>query len=276
MVHDDGHSPSKPSDEEGLRGRLRQARADVDELGGWQAFKSGEWLIGLISNSFRTYFESASATYFRSRYPGKDDAFIANKLVKVAAGNASIVGALTGAAVSADEIVALATGGEGIVGLPANVAIAATAIAAESLLLMRIQLKLVAELARLEGLSLDPDDPEDVLTILAFAVGGAVSEAASRVGMQVGRRAAERAVRRHVRRTALEFLQQIGRQLGIKILQRNVIKYAVPGVSIAVGAAWNYKSTQIVGRLAQRHFQARKAELAQQVEAAPPDDAAVA
>lgn len=260
MSKDEAHSPGERTSDEGLRASLARARDDVNDLGGWQAFRSGEWLLSLVRQSFRAYFERADVGYFRAKYPGKDDAFIAAKLLKIAASNASIVGALTGAAVSADEIVALATGGEGGVGLPANVAIAATAIAAESLLVVRIQLQLVAELARLEGVPLDLDDPEDVLTILAFALGGAASEVASKVGMKVGKHLAANAVRRHVRNSALELLKQIGRQVGIKILQRNIVKYAVPGVSIAVGAAWNYKSTQAVGRIAQKHFRERRVE----------------
>ena len=42
--------------------------------------------------------------------------------------------------------------------------------------------------------------------------------------------------------------------VGIKILQKTIIKYAVPVVSIGLGATWNYISTKSIGKIAQKHF----------------------
>ena len=70
------------------------------------------------------------------------------------------------------------SGGGGALALPANVAIAFTAISSEAILLTRFQLQLIANLGKLYNVPLDPDDPEDILTILTYAVGGGLSEAA--------------------------------------------------------------------------------------------------
>jgi hypothetical protein len=48
---------------------------------------------------------------------------------------------LTGLAIGGDELLTLPTGGEGGVGLPMNIAIAATAVAAEAVLFLKMQLK---------------------------------------------------------------------------------------------------------------------------------------
>jgi hypothetical protein len=97
-------SDEEDTDTEGLRKKLEEAKRDVEELGGWAAFKSGDWLLNLVRKSFSNYYRRASDEYFRKKYPGKNSEFIAKKLISVAARNSSIVGALTGAAVTTDEL----------------------------------------------------------------------------------------------------------------------------------------------------------------------------
>jgi len=248
------------TDPEGLRQKLEEAKRDVEELGGWAAFKSGDWLLDLVRKSFSNYYRRATDEYFRKKYPGKDAEFIARKLISVAARNSSIVGALTGAAVTADEIVALVTGAEGGVGLPANIAIAALAISAESVLVVRLQMQLVAELARVHGVPLDPEDPEDILTILAFALGGSTAEAAGKAGMKVGGQAAGKAMKKVASKEVLKSIQAIGNKVGVTILQKQLIKYTVPLASVIIGGTWNYVSTRTIARIAGKHMAARMKE----------------
>jgi uncharacterized protein (DUF697 family) len=250
----------EPENQEGLKKRLEEARKEVEEIGGLRAFKSGEWLLRLIQKSFRNYWEHANAEYFQTKYSSHDEEFIAKKLISVAARNTALLGGLTGAAVSADEIVAFFTVGEGGVGLPANIAIAATAMAGEAVLLMRFQLRLVANLGKVFSIPLDPDDPEDILTILAFAVGGSVAEAAGKLGMKIGGRIAKDATRKYISKELLQTLKRVGAKLGVKILQRTIIKYVVPIASIGIGLGWNYLSTIAVGKIAKKHFIARRSE----------------
>jgi uncharacterized protein (DUF697 family) len=249
---------------ESIKDQFKKAKDEVTELGGPAAFKSGEWLFRLIQKSFRNYWERANAEYFKSKYKSDDEDFLANKLIKAAARNAALIGGVTGAAVSADEIVALVTAGEGGVGLPANVAIAFLAMSGEAVLLVRFQLKLVANLGKLYGVPLDPDDPEDILTILAFAFGGAAAEEAGKVGMKVGGKLAQIVVKKYISKDTLAALKRIGAKIGVKILQRTILKYTVPIVSIGIGTGWNYLSTRSVGRIAKKHFIQRRTELKSQ------------
>lgn len=247
--------------EENIAAGLKAAKGEVAELGGIPAFTSGEWLFLLIQKCFKNYWEHADAEYFKAKYATQDVEFIRKKLTTVAAHNASLIGAATGAAVSTDEILAIVTGGEGGVGIPANLAIAITAMASEAILLIKFQLKLVANLGKLYGVPLDPDDPEDVLTIFAFAAGGSIAEAAGKVGMKVGGKVATAAVRKYISKEVLETLKRVGAKLGIKILQKTILKYTVPVVSVGIGAGWNYMSTRAVGRIAKRHFTQREREV---------------
>ena len=246
---------------ESIKEQLINAKNYVTELGGLTAFKSGEWLFPLIQKSFKNYWEKANAEYFKDKYLSQDLDFIAGKIISVAARNTAIIGAATGATVSADEIVGLITGGEGIVGLPANIAIAMTAMSSEAVLLLQFQLKLVANLGKLYEVPLDPDDPEDVLTILAFAIGGSIAEEAGKFGMKIGGNLAKETVRKYIKKEVLETLKQIGKKLGVKILQGTIIKYTVPIVSIGLGTGWNYSTTRTIGKIAKKHFIKRRSEM---------------
>jgi len=243
-----------------VREFLEESKSEVTEFGGWQSFKSGEWLLRLIQKSFKNYYERANAEYFWTKYASKDEDYIADKLISVAAKNASILGAIVGAAVSTDEIIGLITGGEGGIGIPANVAIAFTAVAGEAITLVKFQLQLVANLSRVFSVPLDPDDPEDILTILAFAIGGSLSEAAGKAGMKIGGNFTEKMIKQYIKKEVLKTIQDLGKKIGVKILQRTIIKYAVPLVSIGIGSSWNYTSTKAVGKIARRHLIARKNE----------------
>ena len=154
---------------ESIRRQWKETMKDVEELGGWEAFTSGLWLYNLIKKSFTDLYERSDPDLLRNKYPCLDDDEIMQKLIIVTARNSAILGGIVGAAITTDEIVAIITAGEGGVGLPANVAIAFAAIASESVLLMRMQLKLVADISKLYGVPIEPDDPEDVITIIALA-----------------------------------------------------------------------------------------------------------
>src|SRR5207248_314051 len=151
------------------------------ELGGWKGFKSGDWFLALVRAAFRSYYGKANAEYFRKKYAGTDEEILIERLTSVAAQNAAILGGIVGAMISADEIVALADVG---LTLPTNLAIAGIAIGGELIALTRIQLQLVANIMKVMRVPFDPDDPEDILFIFAFAVGGSVSEAAGKAGMK--------------------------------------------------------------------------------------------
>ncbi len=248
-------------EKDAIRKWLEEAKREYDELGGWKAFRSGEWLWLLIQKSFENYWERATVEYFRAKYGTADAENIAEKLIAVAAKNAAILGAITGAAVSIDEVVAIVSAGEGGIGLPANIVIAVAALSAEAILLVRFQLQLVANLGKLYGAPLDPDDPEDILTILAFALGGSVADAAGTGGMKIGGKIAGCAVKAVFSKDVLAFFKKIAAKVGVKILQRTIVKYTVPIASIGIGTGWNYLATRTVGQIAIKHFKKRIANV---------------
>ncbi len=251
----------KKAEKSKVKQEWSEAKNDYKDIGGWKSMKSGEWLWRIIQKSFANYWERANVEYFQNKYHTKDIEKISKKLISVTARNASILGGIVGAAVTADEIVALTSGGEGGIGLPANIAIAATAISGEAILLIRFQLQLVANLGKLYGVPLDPNDPEDILTIFAFAVGGSAADVAGKFGMKVGGKIAGRVAKNVFKKETLAALKRIATKIGIKILQRTIVKYTIPVVSIMIGTIWNYVATKTVARIAIKHFKVRKQEL---------------
>jgi uncharacterized protein (DUF697 family) len=244
-----------------IRSQVEVAKKEYEELGGPTSFKSGEWLGPLIQKSFRNYWERANVEYFENKYETKDKEKIAKKLIIVAARNASLLGGISGATISADEFVGFFTVGEGGVGIPANFAIAFAAIITEAVGLIRLQLQLVANLGKLYGAPLDPDDPEDILVILAFALGGGAADLAGKAGMKIGGKLAGHAAEAVFKKELSAVLKRISAKLGLKILQRTIVKYAVPVASVGIGLGWNYFATKTVGKLAIKHFTTRVEDL---------------
>jgi uncharacterized protein (DUF697 family) len=240
-----------------IQKKFIEAKKEIQDLGGWKGFKEGEWFLRLTHKVFRNYYERANCDFLREKYPGIDNAALVKRLTALAARNAAILGGIVGAAISADEIVALVTVGEMGIGLPANITVGLSALAAEMILLTRIQLQLVANIARCTGVPLDPDDPEDILIIFGFAVGGSASEIAGKAGMKMGSHLSRAVIKGTIKKETLKKVQAIARKVGIKLLQRTIIKYAAPGVSIGIGATWNYLATRAIAKIAIRHFDER-------------------
>jgi hypothetical protein len=237
--------------------RLDEAKKEYNEFG-WRDFANGNWLGTLIERSFKTYFERANGEYFRKKYPNLDIDSIAKKLVEITAKNAAILGAISGASVSTSEIIGIFTTLEtaGIADIAMGAA-AISAICGEAILLVRFQLQLVAELAKLFDVPLDLNDPEDVQTMLAFGLGGSASETLGNLGGKLTGGLTKTTVKTFASGGRLKFIQSLARPVGIKILQRNIVKYAVPGASIGVGVCWNYVATRTFGRIAIKHLNER-------------------
>lgn len=245
----------EPPDKKSIQKLFAEALEEVKKFGGGVALKSGEWLLPLIQNAFRSYYQNAKADYFRKKYPKLSDEAIIKKLISVASRNSMILGGITGAAISADEIMAIvAAAPTGGINLPAQLGIAVTALGAEAVLLIRFQLQLIAEIAKLLDVPLNPEDPEDALLVLGFAIGGSGAEFAGKAAAKAAGHLTKIGIKKHISGATLKGIQRFAAMLGQTILQRSILKYAVPGASIGVGAIWNYATTRAVGKVAKKHF----------------------
>ncbi len=240
-------------DDEHVKAQVSKELEDAKTLAktlNFEEVKSGEWFIKLLQQVVRAYDRNARATYFQKKYPGLPPDEIADILTSVTVKYATIAGAIAGVAATADEIAAISSAG-------LTVALFVGSIGAEMLYLSNIQMRLVLDMSVLYDLQLDTEDPEDILLIFGYALGVAPAEALGK-GLQAAARAGTaNAIKKVVSKGTLEALQKFAQRLGFKILQRTIIKYAVPVASAAVGSGYNYIATKSVGKIAKIHFKNR-------------------
>ncbi|MBK6328897.1 MAG: TerB family tellurite resistance protein [Chloroflexi bacterium] len=212
--------------------------------------KSGQWFITLLQKVVQSYNRNARAEYFQQKYPGLPPDEIADILTSVTVKYATIAGAITGAAVTVNQIGALSSAGM-------TIAVMAGAIGAEMVYLARIQMRLVLDLSVVYDLQPDPDDPEDVLMIFGYAMGVAPVGMLGKGLQKAAQGGTQRAIKKYVSKGTLKALQDFGKRIGIRILQKSVLKYTVPIVSAAVGSSYNYVTTKSVGGIAKNHLKNR-------------------
>lgn len=212
--------------------------------------KSGQWFITLLQKVVQSYNRNARAEYFQQKYPGLPPDEIADILTSVTVKYATIAGAITGAAVTVNQIGALSSAGM-------TIAVMAGAIGAEMVYLTRIQMRLVLDLSVVYDLQPDTDDPEDILMIFGYAMGVAPVGMLGKGLQKAAQGGTQRAIKKYVSKGTLKALQDFGKRIGIRILQKSVLKYTVPVVSAAVGSSYNYVTTKSVGGIAKNHLKNR-------------------
>ena len=240
-------------DDEHVKAQVSKELEDAKTLAktlNFEEVKSGEWFIKLLQQVVRAYDRNARATYFQKKYPGLPPDEIADILTSVTVKYATIAGAIAGVAATADEIAAI-----GSAGLTA--ALFVGTIGTEMLYLSKIQMRLVLDMSVLYDLQLDTEDPEDILLIFGYALGVAPAEALGKELQVAARAGTKGAIKKVISKETLESLIKFAKKLGFTILQRDIIKFAVPVASAAVGSGYNYIVTKSVGQIAKVHFKNR-------------------
>lgn len=212
--------------------------------------KSGDWFAKLLASSLKTYTDKATPEFFAKKYPGLPPDAVVDRQVALAQRYAGISGGLTASAYTA--AVATTIGSAGGTS-PLTVPAAFTAFTVDLFYLTRLQLRLAYDTSVIYGKRVDIDDPEDLYDLLRVAFGIKATEmAASAIN-----RAAPEVVRLGVKSAAkgttlasLKTLPLIGKHL----LQRNMIKVAIPVVGIPLAVGLNVWSTGAVASTARQIY----------------------
>ncbi len=241
------------SDDENLKSQVSKELEEAKALAKsfeFEKVKNGEWFITLLKQVTKAYDRNARAAYFQKKYPGLSPDEIADILTSVTVRYATIAGAVAGVAASASEIASLGSGGM-------TAALFVSSLGAEMIYLSNIQMRLMLDMSVLYDLQLDPEDPEDILMVFGYALGVAPTEMLGK-GLQVAARAGTTStIKKVVSKGTLEAIKKFSQKLGFKILQKTIIKYAVPVASAVVGSGYNYVTTKSVGQIAKLHFKNR-------------------
>lgn len=250
MTEQGPHKPEKQSIKaqvsEGFEEAKEFARTlDFDDV------KSGQWFVKLLQKVVHAYDRNVRTEYFRRKYPGLPPDALADILISVTTRYATLAGGVAGAAATSAQVTTLGTAG-----MTAPVFVGA--IGAEMIYLAKIQLRLVLDLSVVYDLQLDPDDPEDVLMVFAYAMGVAPAEMGGMLVREAARGGTTTLVKKYFSKNVLKAIQDFARKLGFRVLQRTILKYTVPVVSAAVGGGYNYVTTRTIGGIAKAHFKNRR------------------
>ena len=242
-------------DDGGLRAEVESGLDDAKREAGQldlSEIRSGDWFVRILQQVCRTYDRNARAEYFQRKYVGLPPDDIADKLISVVTRTAAVTGGVAGVATSAAQVATLSTAG-------LTSALLVSSIGGEMIYLARMQMRLVLDLAVVYDVELDPDDPEDVLLVFGYALGVSPTGVVSKFAQQAAGHATKRAVRKYISKGVLQSVKSMGAKVGVKILQKTIIKYTVPAASAVVGSSFNYLSTKSIGKIARTHFAQRGA-----------------
>lgn len=220
-----------------------------------EELRSGEWFGKLVHLALNTYWKKVDAAYFQQKYPGLPPDAIVDRRIDLAKRYAAIEGATTAAAYAG---VFAATIGSHGGAAPVTIPVAIAAIGVDVVSTSYLQLRLAYDISVLYGKPLDFEDAEDLHDLLVLAFGVKAGEVFHE-GLQ---RLAPEGVRVLIKKTVtgarLEWLKALP-VVGKYLLQRNIIKLAIPVVSVPLGAGVNYLCTGAIGQRAKEMFRLRQA-----------------
>jgi uncharacterized protein (DUF697 family) len=244
------------------QGELTQAK-EFAKSTSLEDIRSGEWFAKLLHLALRTYREKVNTAYFQEKYPGLPPDAIVDRRIDLAKKYAALEGGSTAAAYT---VAVAATIGSHGGASPLTVPAAFTAFAVDLGLISLLQLHLAYDISVIYGKPLDYEDPEDLYDLLVLAFGIKAGETFSVSLQKLSPEAVRVLIKKTVTGSRLEWLKALP-VVGKFLLQRNIIKTAIPVVGIGLGSGINYFYTGSIGKRAKKMFRMRGAieEAADQV-----------
>lgn len=223
--------PELESDEPSLDAELRELREELGRVDPKQ-LTDGSWFHQNLHKTAARFLEKqrrrCAVEPWRERYPALDDTQLGDRIVGRACRRAAVLGGSAGAAITGISLGSVATGGMAAGG-------AFIVALAEMALLERMQVNMVFTLAELHRYPLRHERLNDVGDLYAQVL---KVKGASRLA-------------RYGRDAALTLFKTIG----VKFVQRAVLKYAMPVLSVGIGGGMNFLMTRSLGKHSQRRFQ---------------------
>jgi hypothetical protein len=230
------------------------------------ANQSRDWFSRLLTETLKRYAKKASTDYLVQKYPGLPKDIIAERYIAQQAWAAALAGAASATVVSTAAIgsVALASSVVAIPALAVTIPIGIAAFAVETGYTVRLQIRTAYDLCNLYGLSINPDDPEDVQEIFAMGMGikageltgNALQRLAPSIAMQQTRSFMRTGL---IRRKFQDWASKnLSRTIARRYLAEKIILNAVvPIFSILLAGGWNYYFTKGLGRTVQARVRGR-------------------
>ena len=237
------------ADENAVRRELNRVRKFVGDLS-MDDLKSGDWFAKLLGFSLDRYVREVNADYFSKKYPHLPADAVVDARIKLATRYAGIEGGLSaGAYTGAVAATIGSAGGASPLTLPA----AGATFTVDLIYTSQLQLRLAYDISVLYGVALNLADPEDLWKLIRVAFVIKSGEAAQGVvlkGVPAVVRPLVKKVFSGSTLAAAKSLPVIGKYL----LQRNIIKFAIPAVGVPLSIAINFWTTKVAGGHARTCF----------------------
>ncbi|MBL8615319.1 MAG: hypothetical protein JNM72_06910 [Deltaproteobacteria bacterium] len=265
MIDEDDRRPEDEvkADFEQMKGEAK--RFSADEL------KDGAWFTKFLYTILNNYAKKVNAAYFKDKYPDLPADAVAERRISLAQRYAALEGGLSAAAYSAAVAATVGSaGGSSPLTIPAGVA----AFATDVLYTTRLQLQLAYDLSVLYEAPIDMEDPEDLYDLFKVAFGVKAGEVFRGGVAKLAPEAARVGVKVLLKGSTLQWAKALP-VIGKYLLQRNVIKFAIPFASIPISAGFNHYATGAIGRTARQVYRDKAAarEASGRLGAALDDDA---
>jgi hypothetical protein len=242
------------SSEEFAKNSLEEIKTFFQNLNS-EEIHNGTWFEKLLALALCTYQKKVTAEYFKNQYPGLPPDAIVDLRIALAKKYAAISGGTTGAAYTGAVAATIGTaGGASPLAIPAAITTLLADLGYTSLL----QLRLAHDISVLYGHPLDYEDPQDLTDLLNLAFGVEAGEILHKGIQRVAPEFTRVFIKRTVSGSTLQSLKALP-VVGKHLLQRNIIKTAVPVVGVGLGVGLNYYMTGRIGNRARTIFRRRAA-----------------
>lgn len=212
---------------------------------------SGAWFPKLLAHAFATYTDKVDYRYFQEKYKGLPPDAIVEKRIKLAANYAGLEGGVSSAVYSAYMVSKF--GPRSGASKEKTAAAVSIAVLADLASVTTLQLRLAYDIAVLYHVPLDLADPEDLWKLIRVALtirsGALVRDGSLKLVPKIMRPLIKKYYAGPVL-SAAKGLPVVGKYL----LQRNVVKVAIPVVSVPTAFGINRWSTIVVGNHARTVF----------------------
>jgi hypothetical protein len=216
---------------------------------------NGVWFEKLLYLALYNYKKKETAEYFQKEYPNLPPDAIVDLRIKLAKKYAAISGGTTGAAYTGAVAATIGTaGGASPVAIPAAIVTLVTDLGYTS----QLQLRLAYDISVLYGHPLDFEDPQDLTDLINLAFGVEASEILNKCFQRLAPEFSRVFIKNTITGSTLKSLKALP-VVGKYLLQRNIIKTAIPVVGIGLGVGLNYYITGRIGMRARTIFRRRAA-----------------
>ncbi len=223
-----------------IRAEIRKIEREIQKAFDVDAFRSGDWFLDNLHRFVASYHDWDRIEELELSHPSKSEDELVDLLVEGSMRVSALAGGTAGAAVSAAELASFLTWGM-------TLTVGAASAMAEMLYLTNLQLRLSFDVAAINRIPISINDVEETLVVFGTALGMGnldLHPAGSYSGLEfLGSAAAKR-----------QIYKGIARKIGVVLLRNTAARYALPVLSIGIGAFSSRALTKRVGSSAKTRY----------------------